>query len=254
MKGKKNNKKARARLRALMLLVVLAGVIVSLFVFFKIETIEVRGQSRYTDAQIAEAGDLSVGDSLLRFLSSNREKLICSRLPYIQSVEIKRSLPDRLVIEVEPVSEIAAVYSGGTYYIISTDGKLLEITGYISEMPVIIGVEVEEGAEIGSALPLSDELDSASKMMQQMIRIGLFDKMSLIDASNSLELVLVYDRRAKVIIGTGSNLEYKMDMLTEVMENRESPDFAGVVDLSKAGEAVVRDDKSAIEDYSSYIQ
>lgn len=251
---KRTKKQARNnRLRLLAILLAAVGVILSLFVFFKINTVEVRGTSRYTDEEIRAAVGLSAGDSLLRFVSSSRERLAEQKLPYLESVNLKRALPDRLIIEVTQVAHTAVVDCGGSYAVVSYAGKLLEYTAHRPAGTLLLGVPALTEEQPGSLLTKGTELENALAVAAAFEEAGLGDALLLVDAADLLELKAVYDGRVLVTIGTVSNLDYKLDMLKEIVLNREAKSFCGVIDLSIAGKGTVRDDADALATYSDWI-
>ena len=50
--------------KLLSVLIICAAIVAALTLFFKVETIEVMGESRYSEATILEAAGVSVGDNL----------------------------------------------------------------------------------------------------------------------------------------------------------------------------------------------
>ena len=87
--------------KLLMLFVICGAIVAALAVFFKVDTIEVTGNSRYTDSEIAESGGIHVGDNLFLINKFGAAEEITRKLPFISSVRISRLLTDTLCIQVE---------------------------------------------------------------------------------------------------------------------------------------------------------
>ena len=104
-KRKARQRKIRRR-RIKVLLFVLAvgvGVILSLTVFFKIESISASGSSKYSAEQIIAATGIKKGDNL--FISSVNEEKLKTKLPYIEKVTVKRKLPGTYTLKVTDAAE-----------------------------------------------------------------------------------------------------------------------------------------------------
>lgn len=133
-------------------LLVLGALFLACIVFFRIQTIQVEGQIRYTQEEVIQASGLSVGDDLL-FLDKYRiQRLIRSQLPYIESVYPQRVLPDRVVITIVECAPAAAIWDRDVWRLINSSGKLLEsVPQPPSGCPIIDGVTPltpEAGAKV----------------------------------------------------------------------------------------------------------
>ncbi len=257
-KRRKNNNRRRTRriLNLVLLLLVLTGVFLTLTFCFKCEQITVQGDSIYSDEQVIEATGIRTGRSLFWYLTSICENRVWRTLPYLESVQITRRLPHEFVITLEPASEYAAVPCGNEYYILSSSLKIVDIRTDLAGMPVIVGLE-PNAAQVGEYLTADNEIAVASTktLMQALYNESLLGSVTLLDVTNSIDLRFVYENRIVAYLGTSESLEYKLAMFCEVVVNREQADFAGTVDLSKSGEALVSDDAAAVSGiYSEYLQ
>ena len=87
--------------KLLMFFVICGAIVAAMAVFFKVDTIEVTGNSRYTPEEIADSGNIHVGDNMFLINKFKAAEAITQKLPYISSVRISRKLPDTLCIRVE---------------------------------------------------------------------------------------------------------------------------------------------------------
>lgn len=78
-------------------------------VFFQVETISVTGNSRYTAEEIIAASGVELGDNMFWMRKSWVSGQITWKLPYISEVEIRRSLPSTLVVQVTEWSAAASI-------------------------------------------------------------------------------------------------------------------------------------------------
>ena len=103
-----------------------AGFLISAAVLFKIETVTVEspdGQLAYDDSQIVAAFGQPAGENLFGFNTAEAQQAIAAALPYLESVEIKRRLPDTVVITATPAVETYTVESAAGWAVLSQDRK-----------------------------------------------------------------------------------------------------------------------------------
>ena len=98
----------------------------ALILFFKVQTFMVSGNARYTEQEIVESTGVEVGDNMFLLNNYAVSRQITTQLPYIESVSIRRGLPDTLIITVTECEAAAAVAQDGAFWLVSTGGQLLE--------------------------------------------------------------------------------------------------------------------------------
>ena len=86
--------------KVLSVLAICVAIIAALTLFFRVSTIQVSGQQRYTDEQVQEASGIQIGDNLFLLNKYDAAGRIVETLPYIEDTRINRKLPSTLVIEV----------------------------------------------------------------------------------------------------------------------------------------------------------
>ncbi len=132
-----------ALLRLLCLLALGAALYFGATVFFQVETVAVSGNSRYTQEQIVQAAGIQTGDNLFRMNKNRMIQDVLQKLPYIETLTIRRSYPNAVIIQVQEWAAAARVerpdarpdYVDGTAelagddWLISVGGKLLERGG-----------------------------------------------------------------------------------------------------------------------------
>ena len=103
---KRRRRRSRGGGRFLSLYLVLAVVVTAVvigagcIVFFKVNQFEVEGNQRYSTEEIAKASGVSKGDNLFLVNKTETARKLLDELAYVRSVNIKRKLPDTLVITV----------------------------------------------------------------------------------------------------------------------------------------------------------
>ena len=116
----------RGLYKLLSVLLVAAAVVLACVVFFRVNSVEVTGNARYTAAEVIKASGIQMGDNLITLPRSRVSASICAQLPYVESVSIRKALPDGVVLSVTERVAAASVESAEGRWLISTQGKLLE--------------------------------------------------------------------------------------------------------------------------------
>lgn len=112
---------------------------------FAVRQIEVKGQKRKTDEQIAQVAGVKRGDNVFAVDTNKVEQKLLAD-PWIKQVKVSRALPSTLSIELEE-REVGAVASiGERLYLVTKSGepfKPLE-EGDPFDLPVVSGVSAED--------------------------------------------------------------------------------------------------------------
>ena len=106
---------------------IVAAVIFGVAIFFKVNTVEVQGNTIYSAEEIRSASGIQKGDNLFTLNKEAAAGSIKASLPYVETVSIIRFLPDKIVIEVkESDATFAVTTDTNTTWLINSVGKALE--------------------------------------------------------------------------------------------------------------------------------
>ena len=126
---------------------------------------------------------------------------------------------------------------------ISEEGRVLECNTPVlpEEMPIVMGFS-EETPEQGSYL-VEEDSENVRRMrlvMEAAEKTG-FSYFNVIDLSDPYDLKLYYQDVFEIILGTDSNLEYKMELILQVIQTQDLlTSFRGTIDASYEGEVWTR--------------
>ncbi len=223
---------------SLFLVVVTAGIVLSLTVLFHVDEIMVTGESRYTQEEIVQVSQLKTGENLFMTDTRGAAERIQSSLPYVGSVRISRKLPGTLVIQVDDVVVAGAVQYNNGYLVVGANGKALEQVSYLPEgCASIVGAKLSQ-AEIGKTVKYADE--EQTELIQKLTMAAEeneLDKVTQIDISDPYNVKLVYDNRIVLAFGLPTDLEYKVRFAQSVLNTGKILETdRGVLDLSLAKE------------------
>ena len=95
---RRNRRYRRSRLtvpfRILSFFLICGAILAALLLFFKVQTVTVAGNSRYTQEEILAVTDIQEGENLFLINKYAVASAITGQLPYVEAVQIRRSLPD----------------------------------------------------------------------------------------------------------------------------------------------------------------
>ena len=224
--------------RPITFFLIIVAIIFAMSVFFKVSKIEVQGNSKYSAEQIAMASGIHTGDNLFFINRIGAGSRVVVKLPYVDSVKITRSLPNKVTIIVEESKAVACVDVGDELWSISQTGKFLSSIDK-KEADLIAhvrGITVSEAA-VGEIISVSEadraKLDYLLEILYQIQARGLVDKVLDIDISDAANPTFEYDGRFIVRLGAMDNTEYKFGKLLSAV-SKLTVDDAGTMDLADA--------------------
>ena len=256
---KKRRRKKAILYLVLFLLLLCVGAVLTFTVFFHIADFEVKGNSRYQAQEVIEASGIAKGENLFLCKTEQAAGRIAEKLPYVESVTIKRKLPDKLVITVKEAQLKLAVQQGNSYLIMTGSGKVLEIGA--TELPegaaLLKGVEVKSASpgKQASFPPKEQESESAraasetvgeqqanGQSQEKTVLDHLLDAVqetglsgiTRIDLSDLGDIRVVYQGRMEMLLGEDDQLAQKLKLGQEVIarEEESNPDKKGSINLT----------------------
>lgn len=246
-KRRKRRRTGRHTLHHILILLAAAAIftVLSLTVFFKIERLEVTGSNKYAEGEIIAQSGIEIGDNLFRISEGRVSKRLMEKFPYVEGVTLKRSFPPCLTIEIQQAKPLGAVDTATGHVIIGRSGKVLEIGAQEvpSGLTVVTGMYLykpQVGRILGEGYQ-TDEQDEAKKeqeglrmltyLVDAVAQTG-FENITMVDFSDRLNMVLVYDGRILIELGSEANLAYKLKFAKKVIEDELEKEFEGILDVS----------------------
>ena len=230
-------KKRRSAIYApLCFVIICAAVVFAMSVFFRVSSIEVVGNEKYTAEEIILAAGIEEGDNLFfinRFSAISR---LFSRLPYVEEAAISRSLPNRLMIEVTESDAVAYLTAADGYWSVDRSCKLLSRISAedAKELIEVIGLEPidpEVGQTLASAAGEETKVAFLSAILNQVVYLKLSNNIKQIDMSNVANPTFDYLGRFTVKLGNNEDVAYKFQVLISAAAQLKDGD-AGYIDLS----------------------
>lgn len=242
--NRSNRRRRRGRFSGLLKLfaVLIAGaaIVYALALFFRMDHIAVTGNARYTEAEVLEASGLETGGNLYFLNKFDVKETIFAALPYVEEVRIYRKLPDTLLIELRECTAVAGVESTHGIWLISDQGKLLELTDTLPPgCPLIRGCEPVDPAPI-QTVNFGEEAAYRGSVVLTLLREAedreMRDKLGAIEMGDDAALSFGYMDRFTVRLPWTADVGYKLVSLSTVVDYLENNE-TGVIDLMTEGKA-----------------
>ena len=223
-------------LRFLSFLLICGAIAAALLLFFKVDTLEVQGNERYTDEEILDIAGIEHGQNLFLLDRHAIADQITGQLPYIQSVKIRRDLPDTIVVEVSEAQAVAAVMADGEAWLISPSGRVVEqMDAAQAEGYAVISGCTLLAPSVGTRLALATEYAAQQQSLLDLLSAleaaGLTEQVQAIRLDDLSMLVMEYAGRFSVELPYGADYERKLRALVQVVEQLET-NQAGVIQMT----------------------
>lgn len=214
--------------RALFLLVLVSAALLALTVFFKVDAIEVEGMSRYTALEIENGMDIKTGDNLYLWNKVKVADHLLEKFPYLESVQIRRHLPDKLVVTVSESQAVLAVPSDGGYYLLSEQGKVLELSSSDGGLPIATGVTLM-GMKPGQMVDRTADAytDALLTVLNAVRASDMLKDVNFINLQSLTDVRIGCMKRFDIRAGTIDQLEYRLRFAKTVIDERLSPSDIG---------------------------
>lgn len=232
-------KKSRKILLSFVLLVVILSVAATLVctVWFRVSNIEVSGDSVYSSDEIIAAAGISPGDKLISIDKEKSASDITEKLMYIDSARVTVKIPNKVIINVEPVQNNFAFYKDGIYLVASEQLKIFDaVQSPDPHSYIMVNVPLEGESVQGSYISFAD---SDQKEIFDLINELISSSSKISGITHIFEdenggINLIYDSRIVWKIGDIADAEKKLAFAYTVCSSGENMpgDFIGTLDLS----------------------
>lgn len=228
--------------RPLIFVVVVVAAILVLSLFFRVEDIQVEGNTHYTDDEIIRAIDIEEGDNLFFFDRFAAISRVFSKLPYIEEVTLKRALPNRITISVTESQALAYLILGDEEWTMDHNCKILgkAAEGETAELVPIINFDPGTlfiGERLTAANGIDDQVDYLQEILIQIEGRNMVSEIDRVNFENPNSPEIVYNGRFTFVLGRYAQVSQKFAMLSGTLQALKAGD-AGVVDLSDGLKAV----------------
>lgn len=225
-KKKKKRRKIFRTIKVLMIIFILIGGIAYFLLspIFNITNINVSGNEKISSEEILSLSQLQKNENIFKINKQDtREKI--KQNAYIDTVEIKRTLPDTVTIVVTERTATYQINFANLYMLINNQGYMLEATEMNENMPVIVGIATsEEDIKAGNRLCVDDleKLEDVLKISESAKSNNLDQLITKIDITNKDDYVVEMKAEKKTVhFGDTTNLALKMLYVSDIISKEK---------------------------------
>jgi len=213
--------------------------------FFRINSITVEGSMEVSAAELAEVGGINKGRSIFLINEDTITGKIKEEFPSISSVQIKRTLPDQVLVKIDQREPVAYIVTADGYWLIDSgvvpyenidepDEDYLQITGISGELVVP-----------GIALNCTLRREILQKFFSNWNKKDRF-QIEKLDFSESYNLIAYTADNLEIWLGNAKNMQQKME-LVELSLPYISEDLEGARIDVRSGKRLVVSSAAVLE-------
>ena len=240
---KKNNRKStkkevkrkrRRRLKPalfimLALFLVAIAAVLSLTVFFEIESVNVSGESVYSQEMVINAAGIKNGQNLLRLNKNKISDKIEKGLPYVKDAVVTKVFPNSVSIRIVPATEFAVMEIDGQLVTIDENFKALSIESERREdLAFIKGVKASN-VVLGEIVTITDK--EQQNVLNELLKFAKASELRVtaFDITNTVSVSALLEDRILVQFGSRNYFENKINhlkaMLPTVIADKQAKIF-----------------------------
>lgn len=226
-KKKKETKKKRIIKKILKWTTLSIALLVALVFFmmsplFNVSEIIVVGNNGVPKETITSLSQIEIGGNIYKISKEIIRKRIKENA-YIESVEVKRKLPNKIELIVKERKTSYMLEYGGSFVYINNQGYILEISTQKLDVPIIEGyTTAEDELQAGYRLNREDltRLEMILKIMESKESNKIVEKINRISIEDKQNYTLKMEEEKKTVyLGNASNLSSRMLYLKAALED-----------------------------------
>ena len=213
-------------LKILLLFAIIIGILLFLFIspVFNIKNINVQGNNKINAEAIESLSKINMDENIFRFSSKQVAENVKENA-YIDSVEVRRKIPNTVEIIVTEREAKYQLEYGNAFVYIDGNGNILEISNENANLPIIRGYSTtQEGIQVGNKLIDEDcnKLLTVEKFLRAAKSNEIYDIITYVDISNDNDYKFELPSKGKVAyLGNDTNINDKILTLKEILTREE---------------------------------
>lgn len=221
IRKEKRLKIIKSILKIILFIAIIAGIAAFLLVspVFNINEISVSGNNKIQATEIESLSQLNIEQNIFRF-SKETVKNNIKQNAYIDSVEIKRKLPNKIEINVTERTPAYQIKFGNAFAYIDEKGNILEINEEDLKLPLITGYKTQvEDFKAGNMMQEDvTKLDTVNSIIRVSKSNEIYDLITSIDITNDEEYKVEFKGEGKTAyLGDTSNINDRILLLKEIL-------------------------------------
>lgn len=226
------------------LVIVGAGVLLTVLLLFKVTAFEVQNADGstpadtgvYTEDQLIAALGVQKGDNLFSFRAGDKVAQLNAAFPLLEEIELRRRLPGTVILRVRPAVETYCIQTDAGWVILSERCKVISLSADQPDLPVIRAAAA--APQVGESLTLSDETagQTLDTLLSALDGAGLLSGVTEFDVTDAEQITFLYQGCVRVQLGTTNSLDYKLKLAAYILLNAKGDGLSdtdtGTLDIS----------------------
>ena len=198
--------------KLLSVLLICGCLVAAITLFFRVDTVVITGEKRYTEAEIREASGVEDGDNLFLLNKYQVIRNIADALPYIEieNTTIQRKLPDTLLIQVRECGDPLAWEQDGIVCLVSPAGKIVEQKTSTAGYPTIDGCRLL-APSVGTQIALDSEYEAQRQGLLNLL--AALDEVDAVHVGDLAYISMDYMDRCTVKLDYDADFANKLQLL-----------------------------------------
>lgn len=207
-------------------------------IFFRVKHIKVEGSNVYESWRIIDASGIKSGENSYAIDKKAVENTIITEFPYIRSLDIVRTSPSSVTINVQEDAAVYYTVLDEEYYLLSDSLRVLEI---VSDKGIMqarhsdlmrITVAGISKAIVGKPLEFASDIyySYAVETLKIFSECTMEKNITLIDCSDKFNVYFIFDDRFKIEVGNTDDLTMKLSFADSIIE-RQSTSAKGIINV-----------------------
>lgn len=206
---------------------------------FNLDEIVLKGNSNVSKSDVIKMTSIKLGNNIFKYNINSIEEDILKN-PYINYVEVKRILPNKLMIEVKENTEDVAVKHGNKYIYMQSNGLILKSEkNYNETIPTIKGIDITS-CNIGKTIEIKDEknLNKILSVIEELKENNILRQTNYINFQKNLAEINIKEN-IKVTLKLDKDIEYNIKRLKEILIDLKSNGInRGEINLKSKEQAI----------------
>ncbi len=200
------------------------GIYFLLSPFFNIKEIIVEGNEKISKEEIISLSGINLEENTFKVQNNEVRKSI-KQNAYIDTVEIKRKLPDKIQINVKERVTTFMLTFANAYVYLNNQGYILEVSQTKLDVPIVTGfLTKEEDIHPGNRLCEEDlqRLEQALQITKSAESNDILNLITSINIEDKQDYILELKSEKKTVhMGDNSNLSTKMLYIISILEENK---------------------------------
>lgn len=212
---------------------------------FLVVTVEYVGNSYYSSEELSSVLGVSEGHRLFSYSKSEKEQLLLDSFPFLETCEIKRTVPDKITVTVTERKPIMFTFVSDKYVVFDKEMFVVEIT---KEKPLgLLEVRFENSllqkCVLGEEILFEDVKNGVGlyRVYSALSSSPVMEKTEYITVKSRFDYYIQYGNSFNVYLGDSTECSAKLLFLCGIIDELPS-ESKGTIDVSNPSEGYFKEE------------